>query len=111
MESSLLDLIELIRKDIGWLFALTVIFYEILWPYWETKFQDKINELLSPLRKDIDEVDKKVSELDEKQTHQIQVTRAMARENEGIDDERVDQYLVKNGVQVDEFIIDEDNNE
>lgn len=108
MDISLLEVVELIRKDVGWLFALSVIFYQILWPYWETKFQEKIDSILKPLRKDINEVDEKVSELDEKQTHQIQVTRAISREMDGIDDERVDDYLVKNGVQVDEFIIDKD---
>lgn len=109
MEPSLLEVYELLKGDVGWLLALGIVFYEVLWPYWETRFQEKISVLLSPLRSDINNIDEKVTELDEKQTHQIQVTRAISREMDGIDDERVDQYLVKNGVQVDEFIIDEED--
>lgn len=116
MDVSLLDLIELIRKDIGWLFALLVIFYEILWPYWTTQFQCKINDLLSPLREDIndtrdkvDEIDEKVTELDEKQLHQIQATRAFSRKIEGVDADAVDKYLTSNGVDIEDFLEEEDD--
>ncbi len=116
MEFSLLDFVDILRRDIGWLFALSVVFYEILWPYWETKFQTKVTDLLSPLREDItdtqekvDDIDEKVTEIDKKQVSQTQVTRAISRQIDGIDDEKVDKYLVKNGIQVDEFIIEEDN--
>jgi len=52
-----------------------------------------------------------VMEIDKKNVTQTQVTRAISRQIDGIDDEVVDDYLVENGIQVDEFIVKDEDEE
>ena len=83
------------------------IFYQIYAPTLTpketllSKFFDRIDERF-------DAIENRVSEMDKKQEHHIQVTRAQARLTDGINHERVDEYLVKNGVDVGYFL-DEDS--
>ncbi len=89
------DLIYILQSQWGWLVTMAVFLYEVGWPLWQTRLQSLTNP-----------IEDKVDDLLETQVHEIQVIRAMSRELDGIDDERVDEYLVENGVEVDDFIID-----
>lgn len=90
--------------------VLGFIAYQIYSPSFlpETKFQTIIEEF----QKQIDGVEQKVTaELDEfgdKQLAHIQITRAIAsveNPSEEIDDDVVDQYLIQNGIDKDDFLL------
>lgn len=72
---------------------------------------DEMQEEQEDLREDFEGVHDQAERIDKKQTMMMQVQRAQAREIEGIDEERVDEYLVRNGVPVNEFQKDNDADE
>lgn len=65
-----------------------------------------IKESQGDVSEKLDEIDERVKEVDEKQTAHIQVTRALASKEAEIDDETVDDYLVSNGINKQDFFKD-----
>jgi hypothetical protein len=90
------DSITIVQSEWGWLITTLVFLYQLFWPLWETKLQNITHRL-----------EAKIDNVRERQLHQIQVIRALARQNDGIDHDTVDEYLVENGVEVDDFIEEE----
>jgi outer membrane murein-binding lipoprotein Lpp len=68
---------------------------------------DKVDDVKSEqqgLKEDIEDVREDVEAISAQNEVSMQVQRAQARANDQMDHERVDQYLLKNGVDVDEFL-------
>lgn len=65
---------------------------------------DDIKEEQQELKQDIEDVREDVEDIADQNEVSMQVQRAQARANDQMDHERVDQYLLKNGVDVDEFL-------
>lgn len=97
--SVIADVVAIVESNWGWFVVLAFLAYQLYCPQWvnETKLQSIINRY-----------DQKFNEIDNKQVTLTQVVRAMARVmNEGdssIDIKQVDEYLVRNGVEVEDFI-------
>lgn len=111
------DIVSLFEAGYGWLFVSLLIAYEL----WAPTLLDR-DTALAPLVRDmpakLDEVDERQSELQsevsnvqsyveevqDRQQVQMQVQRAQARATEDMDEDEVDAYLLKNGVQPDAFL-------
>ena len=112
------EYIALLQSEWGWAIVLVVGLYEIGWPWWETRFQATLQTISEPVREDVNRIESKIDCVDEKtddihakQVSSIQVIRAISRQIGGIDDERVDEYLVDNGVHPEEFVVEHDDGE
>lgn len=97
--SLLSDIIIVVQSNWGWFVVLCFLAYQLYFPEQisETKLQQIVNRY-----------DNKFNAIDEKQVTLTQVVRAMARvlndDTASMDITQVDEYLVRNGVEVDDFI-------
>jgi len=66
---------------------------------------DDLHDEQQDIRSDMSDVQGTVEEVQERQKYTMQVQRAQARANDQMDHDRVDQYLYKNGVEPDEFLL------
>lgn len=83
-----------LQSSYGWIVILAFFAYQVWWPFGETKFHQTRDEILG-----------EIEQMQEFQVALTQVVRALCRANEDqIDIDRVDEYLVKNGVQPDDFM-------
>lgn len=118
------DLAELFAAGWGWVFVLLVTIYGLLWITWQLyapklldrdtalapivrDVPDKVDELSEEqeqLSDDVGNVKSQVEEVQSRQKIQMQVQRAQSRANPQMDEHRVDEYLVQNGVEPDEFL-------
>jgi hypothetical protein len=114
------DVVALFEAGYGWLFVLALLLYEIYAPIVLGKdtalspLLDDVPETLSSmrdtqedLRDDVDDLQECVDDIQHTNTVQMQVQRAQARANPEMDEDQVDDYLMKNGVQPDEFLREE----
>jgi hypothetical protein len=112
----LVDLISLAQQGYGWILVLVLFCYEIFWPFTQTRLQrfferteKQVSETVDDARKDLndrmDGIEDKVDETATMQKSHIQVTRAVSRDMDGINEEAVDDYLVENGVEVSDFLM------
>lgn len=74
-------------------FLVWELFCPAWWP-WDTKLQ-----------KEVQRVEGEIMEVKELLISSITVVRAIVRTNREIDTEKVDRYLVENGVEPDDFIV------
>lgn len=79
----------------GWALVLTFGLEQLFAP-WETQ-----------TKKLLLKVEKRIQELEQAQVAQMTVIRALARVEEDIDTQEVDDYLESNGVSPDDFINDD----
>ena len=102
------DFIDVVTAEHGWILLTALIAWQLFCPLpnHETKFQ----KLMNSIQKEVDELKQQqtatidnLEKIAETQNHLTQVVRAIARENDGIDDERTDRYLIDNGVVVSDF--------
>jgi len=120
--SILADLIELIRLGYGWIFATLLLLYELYAPKWIDRdtalaplvrdFPNdfvEVKEEQKEIKKDVNNVQNHIEEVQERQTVQMQVQPAQARASDGMDEQQVDQYLQKNGVTVGTFLTDHEH--
>lgn len=95
----LADIINIISSEYGWVVVLLFGMYQMYWPFWETKARTISGR-----------IETKIDDVNEKQLALTQVVRALSRVNaddmKQMDPRRVDEYLVENGVEPDEFIVD-----
>lgn len=103
--SEVLNILQLISGEYGWLITTLIILYEVSFPsnigpfeLWDTQLQKTAYRL-----------EEKIDELLETQTAIIQVTRALAREVEGVSEIEADRYLRENGIDVETFLISTDS--
>jgi len=114
------DISYLFSQGYGWLFLLFVGLYELYAPTvlnQDTALApivrdipekvDDVKEKQEQARTDINDVRNNVQEVQERQKVQMQVQRAQARANDEMDAEKVDDYLLHNGVSVDSFLGDD----
>jgi len=101
----------------GWSVVTLVLIYEIYAPKvldTETALSpiihdvpdkvDTLSEKQEKFRDDMDTVRSNVEEVQDRQKIQMQVQRAQARANPQMDEHQVDNYLLKNGVEPNEFL-------
>lgn len=95
----LADVLNIITSQYGWVVVVLAFWYQLHWPLWETKVRSAASR-----------IEDKIDDVDEKQLALTQVVRALARvnadERKQMDPDRVDNYLVENGVEPDEFIVE-----
>lgn len=94
----LVDLLTVLQSNWGWAVVVFFLAEQLFNPLWETKFQQVLDDRF-------DGVEKKLDDIDEKQTGHIQVTRALASKEPKIDSEAVDKYLVENGIDKEDFYV------
>lgn len=104
----LADVFSVLTAEYGWVLLLFAFGWELFCPlpFHETKLQTIFNELESKtenLQHENIETRDQLTDIAEQQVHLIQIVRAIARENDAIDDARVDTYLTHNGVPVYDF--------
>lgn len=96
----LADILNIITSEYGWIVVLVAFFYQLYWPFWETRGRQIVNR-----------IEDKIDAVDDKQLALTQVVRALARVNadqhKEMDPEQVDNHLVENGIEPDEFIIEQ----
>lgn len=100
--AELVDVVAIFGGDYGWLFTTVFVAYQIALPdkvgpfkLWDTKLQQIFIRL-----------ENKINTILQTQTHHIQVTRALTRKVDGVSELETDNYLRKNGVDVDTFLIE-----
>lgn len=113
----LADLAYIFESGYGWLIIAIVGLYELYAP--KLLNQDtalaplvrdmpekmaNIEDEQKEIKSDIDDVQGHVEEVQNRQKVQMQVQRAQARANDQMNEEQVDDYLLKNGVEPDEFL-------
>lgn len=87
-------LFTVLQSSYGWVIILTFFAYQMYWPFGQTKFQTVQDDVMG-----------EIEQVKEFQVALTQVVRALCRVNEDqININRVDEYLVKNGVQPDDFM-------
>jgi len=110
------DLAQLVQQGWGWAIPM-------LWLFWQgigTKHIPRYDPMLAPLvsagerldtvEQNQEDIVERIEDLDEKQVHHIQATRANSRALDettdvSIDADEIDGYLVDNGVPVTTFTI------
>jgi hypothetical protein len=118
------DLVEIVDSGYGWilvtlvlLWAVAIIVYQIWGPIFLDKDTalapivrdvpeqlDTIEEQQREHRKDINELGEEMTEVKRRQEIGMQVDRAQARANPQMDHDRVDKYLLENGVEPSTFL-------
>lgn len=94
----LADLLTILQSNWGWAVVAFFIAEQLFNPLWQTRFQTVLDERFGS-------VEEKLDDIDEKQTSHIQVTRALATKEPEIDSEAVDEYLVENGINKEDFYV------
>lgn len=125
---TLVDLTSLWSKGYGWLTVLLffmVLFswfiYQVYGPHILGKtttlspFLHGLPERIDSIGEDVEEVKRGLKEAKEEreeirvqQKNQMQVQRAQARANDQMDENAVDQYLRQNGVNVNDFLLSDE---
>lgn len=96
------------------LFDLFGGFAFLVWAFYQTyapKWLNRTTIIYSwkqEIHEKIEQNTTEVQTIKDRQESQIQVQRAQARATDEMDEDRVDKYLIKNGVTVDEFLDDPD---
>ena len=70
---------------------------------------EQVKEKQEEMRTEVDGLTDTIAEVQDRQKVQMQVQRAQARATDNMDEDRVDDYLVQNGVLVDTFLDDTDS--
>jgi len=65
---------------------------------------DEQGEAIDSVKTKVEDIEENVDDVQSQQKVQMQVQRAQARANDQMDHERVDQYLLENGVEPNEFL-------
>lgn len=102
------DLVSVLGAEHGWVLLLALFLWELFCPlpFHDTKLQTvflNFDAKTEELKEENVETRDKLDNIQKQQVHLIQIVRAIARENDEIDDARVDSYLVHNGVPVFNF--------
>lgn len=79
----------------GWVIALGFGFEQLFAP-WETRL-DKL----------VARIEERIEEMEQGQKAHMTVTRALVRTDPDIDTEAVDEYLVENGAEPEDFIVED----
>lgn len=111
--SELADLATVLSSEYGWVLVFVLFLWELFcpFPFHETKLQTVFGNLEKEtieVRAAHTELQDVTDEIHKQQVHLIQIVRAIARENEDIEETRVDSYLTHNGVPVYNFQKDPD---
>lgn len=121
---SFTDLVEIVDSGYGWIFVTVIVIwifavfaYEVWAPIYldhDTALSgivrdvpeqlDTIEEQQREQRKDINELGEEMTEVKRRQEIGMQVDRAQARANPQMDHDRVDKYLLENGVEPSTFL-------
>lgn len=101
---------NVIKQDWGWIFLFIYTLYQIYAPKIgiETRFYNLFSQIESQVERSLD----RIEAVEQLQKNHIQVTRAMvhADEDEELDHEAIDQYLIDNGITPQELIDRAKNN-
>jgi len=113
----LADFVSLFEAGYGWVFVTLLIAYELFAPTLidrDTALAplvrdlpekvDTIEEKQDELQDELSDARMEVNEVQDRQKVQMQVQRAQARANDQMDENAVDQYLLKNGVEPTAFL-------
>lgn len=104
------DVFQLFTEEWGWIFVLLLVLWEFTAPKYlgvDTYVAPLVRDLpndLEHVKEEQAELRDDVHELGKQQKVMMQVQRGQARANPQMDHERVDQYLLDNGADVDTFL-------
>jgi len=117
----LVDGIQLLQMEYGWILVMAVVVYQLFAPTLLNRDTalapivrdlphrvEDIGEQQSELKQSINDVDETIAEVQHRQKVQMQVQRAQARANDQMDENQVDEYLVQNGVEPSAFLKSDD---
>lgn len=107
------ELVDLLGPTNFLILATLYVFYQVYSPqgFPKTKFQKITDSFRQEITGIEDSLNERLDLFEEKQMAHIQLTRAIASVKnpaEEIDDEVVDDYLVKNGVKKEQFLLGEE---
>lgn len=105
------DFIDIITAEHGWILLTFIVLWQLFSPI--PNHRTKFEKLITSVEDEVDSLQEKqdytvenIERIASTQNHLTQVVRAIARENDGINDDRTDRYLIDNGVVVSDFQTD-----
>jgi len=108
--SILADIAAIAQPGYGWVVAVLYLAYQLYAPRYLGRqtvlapIIEEVPEQVEELREKQDDLREDVTNVQEGQETMMQVQRAQARANEKMDHNRVDEYLLENGVRPNEFL-------
>jgi hypothetical protein len=89
-------------EQYGWLLVLCWLIYQVYAP--KMGITTRLSALITEVKEALDDLRGRIRNIEQRQENHIQVTRAQARIHPEMDEEEVDEYLVENGIDPDDFI-------
>lgn len=93
-------------EQYGWLLVLCWLIYQIYGP--KFGIETRLYGLLLEFKEALDDLRGRIANIETRQENHIQVTRAQSRIHPEMDEEEVDEYLVENGIDPNDFINETD---
>lgn len=89
-------------EQYGWLVVLCWFIYQVYAP--KLGITTRLSSMVSQIKEALDDLRGRIQTIENRQENHIQVTRAQARIHPEMDEDEVDEYLVENGIDPEDFI-------